>query len=287
MKETTLVTGAHGFTGRHLTGFLRRCTEREIIEAGRDSGDAAGSFDLADRKNVHDLLARIRPSRIFHCAGSFTNAWESDFRANVESTRILLETVRLLELRCRVLLIGSAAEYGNAPEGPVAETAPLQPVSIYGMTKVMQTMLMEFFHRNFGMDIVMARTFNLFGTGCSPLLFPGRVAEQIERVRQGVQGKIQVRSLAPRRDYLHVNDAVRAYARIMEHGQTGEVYNVGSGTPVEMNDLMQDLLRESGLTMNDVESSLCDDAAITNVPVIYADIQKLSALADWEQTTVG
>jgi GDP-4-dehydro-6-deoxy-D-mannose reductase len=177
-----------------------------------------------------------------------------------------------------VFLIGSAAEYGNVPDGPVAETASLRPVSIYGITKAMQTMLMEFYVRNYGLDIVMARTFNLFGDGCSPLLFPGRVCDQIARVRQGLQKKIQVRSLEASRDFLHVSEAVRAYVRIMEYGKTGEVYNVGSGRAVKMTEMMENLLMPECLSIKDVEISSEDVHAKSNVRCIYADTSKLDSL---------
>ncbi len=277
MKTCTLVTGAAGFTGRHLVGFLRGQNEGKVIAAGREAGDGIMGLDLADADQVRQAISRLRPSRIFHCAGRFTNVWESDFPANVGWTRHVLEAVREHDPACRVLLIGSAAEYGTPPEGPVAETAPLHPVTIYGVTKAMQTMLMGYYHRSAGMDVVMARTFNLFGPGCSPNLFPGRVAEQIERVRQGLQARIELHSLSSRRDYLPVGDAVRAYARIMDHGRSGEVYHVGSGFPVTMSKLLEQLLSDSGLTMADVTTS-ADAPTKTNVPEIYADLSKLNAL---------
>lgn len=247
-----------------------------MVAAGRGQGIV--ECDFSDPEMVGALLEKVQPTGIFHCIGSFTNSWGTDLHSNVTTTRTLLDSINASGIECRVLLIGSAAEYGFAPEGPVPETCPLRPASIYGFTKVMQSMLMDFFVRNHGMDIVMARTFNLFGAGCSPLLLPGRVCQQIERVRQGLQTTIQVRSLASQRDYLHVSTAVRDYVRIMEHGCRGEVYNVGSGTGVAMTTLVQDLLEPSGLTMKDVEILTEDEGVKPNVPLIYADTTKLRSL---------
>jgi len=271
-----LVTGAAGFTGRHLCALLRRRGGCQAVAAGR--GQDIVPCDFSDPVMVAVLLEKVLPTGIFHCIGSFTNSWEADFHSNVATTRTLLESLRGLGTTCRVMLIGSAAEYGFAPDGPIPETCPLRPVSTYGLTKVMQTQLMDYFVRNHDMDIVMARTFNLFGTGCSPLLLPGRVAKQIERVRQGHQKTIQVRSLASLRDYLHVGDAVKAYVRIMEHGSRGEVYNVGSGTGVALTTLVQGLLAPSGLSMENVEVLRGDDDDKPNVPLIFADTTKLRCL---------
>ena len=270
------MAGAAGFTGRHLCGLLRDRGGCDVVAAGRGQGIV--ECDFSDPSMVGALLEKVQPTGIFHCIGSFTNSWETDLHSNVTTTRTLLDSVGALASQCRVLLIGSAAEYGFAPAGPVPETCPLRPASIYGLTKVMQTMLMDFFVRNHGMDIVMARTFNLFGDGCSPSLLPGRVSQQIERVRQGLQSTIQVRSLASHRDYLHVGNAVKDYVRIMEHGCRGEVYNVGSGTGVAMTSLVQELLDPSGLTMKNVEILPEDEGVKPNVPLICADTAKLRSL---------
>lgn len=275
-RHRFLVAGAAGFTGRHLCGLLRERGGCDVVAAGRGPGIV--DCDFSDPNMVGGLLKKVLPTGIFHCIGSFTNSWETDFHSNVTTTRSLLDSLRALGIECRVLLVGSAAEYGFAPGGPVSETCPLRPASIYGLTKVMQSVLMDYYVRNHGVDIVMARTFNLFGPGCPPSLFPGRVSQQIERVRQGLQETIRVRSLASLRDYLHVSDAVKAYVRIMEHGKRGEVYNVGSGSGVVLSDLMQDLLVPSGLSMSHVEILPGDEDAKPDIPAICADTAKLDAL---------
>ena len=278
MKPRFLVTGATGFTGRHLCGLLRKNACPEIHATDCKPGDGIEGCDLSDSLMVESLLNTIRPSGIFHCVGSFSNSWETDFQKNVAITRSLLESLLATGLRSRLLLIGSAAEYGFASGGPVPESTPLHPVSIYGLTKSMQTALMDYYCHRHGMDVVMARTFNLYGDGCSPLLFPGRVLQQVSQVRGGLKKKIEVRSLDSSRDYLDVCDAAAAYVRIMRHGSGGEVYNVGSGRPVGMNRLLLDLISPLGLSMSDVEILAGNAEAKTDVPIIYADITKLNQL---------
>ena len=284
MRHRYLVTGADGFTGRILCQILREEMDAAVVGVDHKAGAGIQEYDLSDQASVAGLLKEVRPTRIFHCAGSFCNSWDIDFQTNVVITRYILESVILHCLTPRVLLIGSAAEYGNVPLGGVMESAPLLPVSVYGMTKVMQTTLMDFYTRNHGMDLVMARAFNLYGEGCSPLLLPGRVLEQAKRVQEGLQTKIKVRSLASSRDYLPVRSGAMAYLRIMEHGVRGEVYNVGCGRPVKIKQLIQNLLASYGLTLEDIE--VLDDGHDdkTDVPVIYADIRKLNALPAFKES---
>jgi nucleoside-diphosphate-sugar epimerase len=182
-------------------------------------------------------------------------------------------------LKSRFFLMGSAAEYGWPSSGPVPETAPLRPVSVYGLTKSWQTALMEFYHRKHGLDIVMARTFNLFGEGCSPALFPGRVLEQIKKIQAGLATRIKVGPLDSKRDYLSIKLAVDAYWKIMERGKSGEIYNVGSGAAVKLSGFLAQLLEAHGLTMNVVD--VAPPAGVDpkgEVTEIYADVSKLRAL---------
>ena len=282
MKPRFLITGATGFTGIHMRRFLEKHKISEVHSTAREHGNGIEACDLQDSSLLESLLKNVRPDGIFHCAGSFSNSWETDFRTNVCVTRSLLEALRATGLRCRVLLIGSAAEYGFTSGGAVQESSPLHPISIYGLTKSMQTALMNYCCRRYGMDIVMARTFNLYGEGCSPLLFPGRVLQQVREVQDGLKKKIEVRSLDSSRDYLDVSAAVGSYLRIMRHGTGGEVYNVGSGQPVRMDGLLLDLISPFGLSMSDVEVLADDAKAKTDVPMIYADITKLNQLPSLE-----
>lgn len=272
-QRTTLVTGATGFTGRHLLARLQG-RRRALIGTVRRPAEGFVACDVTQREAVRALLAKHKPDEVFHCAGTFSNRWEPDFSTNALSARHLLEVIAELGLDCRVLLIGSAAEYGWPDPGAVPETAPLRPVSVYGLTKAIQTQIMGFAHRQLNANVVMARTFNLLGEGCSPSLFPGRVQQQIVELKAGRIDHITVGPLDSKRDYLKVNDAVIAYDRIMRLGQSGEIYNVGSGKPTLLLDLMEDLLQSHGLDLNSVKISSDHLKHSPNVSEIYADVRK-------------
>jgi GDP-4-dehydro-6-deoxy-D-mannose reductase len=284
MTPTFLVTGAAGFTGRHLCRLLHD-RNYNVVVVNRSAAEDVERCDLSDRTAISGLLERVRPTGIFHFVGSFSDDWKTDLQANVLLTQTLLESVVASALPCRVLLVGSAAEYGTASDGAVSEETPLRPSSVYGVTKAMQTSLMGYYCRRFGLDVVMARTFNLFGDGCSPTLFPGRVLQQARAVLAGSQTKIEVRSLESRRDYLDVAAAAVAYLRIMLHGSSGEIYNVGSGFPMALSDLLLDLIAPLGLTMDDVNVDARATGTRTNIPVIYADITKLLSLPELSPST--
>ena len=277
-----LVTGALGFSGRHLVEQLKQAGADDIYCADFKSGTAGEflQYDLTSEDAAGDLVERVIPDQIYHLAGTFTNDYNTDYAANVISGRNLLESVRKVNRQCRVLLVGSSAEYGvTLPEqNPIREDCALRPVSIYGLTKVFQTYLGIFYVSVHNLDIVTVRPFNLLGRGISARLFVGHVYQQIEEHLGGKRTKISVGNLESRRDYLAIEDAARAYIGVMQKGLTGEIYNVGSGASISIRSLLERILAESGLGMNVVEER---PAAVDNkldVANLFADVSKLRSL---------
>ena len=279
--KRVLITGASGFTGRHLREALADQPGIELLGISLNSDkDAEQTCDLSSFAETEKLLTTFRPSSIYHCAGTFTNRWQSDLQGNVMLSSNLLECMVKHSMSCRVLAIGSAAEYGRqrCPPTGIKEDAPLLPSTIYGLTKTLQTQLLLFYRRAHGVNVVTARTFNLYGDGCSKSLFPGRVLQQIEAVKAGAQGNIIVGKLDARRDYIHVSEAIRAYLRIMHWGEPGEVYNVGSGVPMQVSELLGRLLSAHGLEWDVVQIDRTLRGSSADVEEMFADISKLNSL---------
>ena len=277
-----LVTGAAGFTAEHLVRLLETDNTLELFQTDLSLPNDNNFFrcDLTKAAEVVSLLNVAKPDRIYHLAGSYSNDYEIDYKVNVCSTKSIFDAIISLGHKCRILLIGSAAEYGvvSKESNPVGEDHPLSPVSIYGLTKTYQTMLMRCYRNIHGLDVVMARTFNLLGKGLSTKLFVGRVYEQIGSYKNGKVQRIEVGNLENKRDYIHINDAVKCYRLIMERGSAGEIYNVGSGTSIKMYDLLRMILEETGIGINVVQHATTMKSHFIDISDIYADLTKLNTL---------
>lgn len=277
-----LITGAKGVSGQNLAALLSVEEGMRIyftdlqVEAGVDRF----ACDLTDAEEVDRMVEKIRPERIYHLAGVYSHDYAINYSVNVLATKHLLDACLKHALCVRVLLIGSAAEYGvvREEENPVREDHPLSAVSLYGLSKVYQTELMKYYRNVFDMDIVMARTFNLLGEGFSTRLFVGNLLKQIADYKNGVINKIMVGNLENKRDYLHVSAVVRHYKVIMEHGLTGEIYNVGSGKSVKINDILDEIIAENGIDRSVVEFLENKSASKIDIKDIFADISKLNYL---------
>lgn len=285
--KNVLITGAHGFIGRELARAFSGKDDVKIFLSDRHLAAAEMKdtysyiqSDLSKIEQAENLIARTKPSHIYHLAGSADDDFESNLTGNVMITRNMLEAISRCGSRIRILLMGSAAEYGGVrpDENPIPETRALEPVAAYGLTKALQTKLMDFYVRTKGLDIVMARTFNLYGAGAPAHTFVGVVQNQIECYRRGAIKTITIDHPDLVRDYLEVADAARCYCLIMEHGQKGEVYNVGSGRPVTLRDVVYALLERERIPGSVLSESVSLNRSEDGIPAVYADIGKLNQL---------
>lgn len=292
-----LITGATGFVGGYLLPAVAGrfpaatlfTTALHAAERGRGGAWAAETLiaNMLDAASVRAAVAASEPDLIFHLAGqaSVATAWADPagtLAINAGGTINLLEAVREIAPRARVLLVGSSEQYGPvAPdENPIPERRPQRPANPYAVSKAAQELIGLQYVTAYGLDIVCARAFNHFGPFQTDTFVVASFARQIATVEhQQAAPSLLVGNLATQRDFLPVQDVVAAYCALAEHGRTGEVYNVGSGTPRVVADVLQMLIAASSVDVH-VE---VDPARLrpTDVPLAYADIAKLRADTAW------
>lgn len=277
-----LILGSLGFTGCNLCDYLNKQNSIRMVRADNriDGNKVDYVCDLRDYGAVNKLLREVKPDQIYNVAGTITNYYNECYDSNVMITKNLLDVMVSMESKGRLLLVGSAAEYGlvSFDDLPVKETQPLNPVSMYGMTKAYQSVMMKTYRLLYDLDVVMVRPFNLIGEGISENLFPGRLQRSIEDLKSGRIEMIRTGSLGARRDYISINDALLNYQLVMNEGFPGEVYNIGSGKSILLRDLLKDILKEQGLDMSVVDETPVLEKNKLDVPDIYADISKLEGL---------
>jgi GDP-4-dehydro-6-deoxy-D-mannose reductase len=294
-----LISGASGFVGRHLLTYLCQhmphfrlhgtlfsdSEQRAALEA---LGCRLWALDLRDADAVRDLLAQVRPERIYHLAGqafvprSFAAPWET-LEVNIRGTLNLLEAARALKLETRILVVSSADVYGAAAADslPLTENAPFIPSSPYSVSKIAQDMLAWQYARAYGMYIVRARPFNHIGTGQSADFAVPNWASQIAAIELGQREPVvSVGNLAAARDFTDVRDVVRAYALALERGTAGTVYNVCSGIPQTMQHILETLINLSARPI----AVRVDPERVRpiEIPVLYGSYARLQADTDWQ-----
>ena len=300
MSDTILVTGAAGFVGSHLLTLLDRTApadatlaawRRPTASRGQPPRPAPADdrvtwreVDLLDPTAVTRAIAETRPTQVYHCAGvaNVGGSWSNNhatLRTNVLGTEHLLTALRDHSAPARVLLPGSALVYRPSASA-IDETAPLGPVSPYGLSKLAQEMLGLAAARENGMNVLVTRSFTHVGPGQAPSYAASSFAEQIARIEAGrAQPVLSVGNLAARRDLMDVRDTVRAYQLLMTRGTPATPYNVCSGTPHQIQEVLDGLLANAA-----VDVVIKQDPARTRPndnPLLLGDHSKISRELGW------
>ena len=168
----------------------------------------------------------MRPDYKLNLIGTFrADTFEEYLRVNVDPSRLICDAIiRTNIIPEKIVLIGSAAEYGAIVSNPARETDVLRPVNFYGLTKSFQTQLAEYYFRNYGLPVVVARTFNILGKGLSKELSIGSFISQIDAMPDG--GIIRVGNINSSRDFLQIEIVVKRYWELLLKGKAGEIYNI-------------------------------------------------------------
>jgi len=280
MAQVALVCGASGFIGRHAVEAFQ-AMGWDTFGGGRRSGASAvtgllgakySEGDFRDRRFVEALLQRCRPDRIVFAAGpsdvqaSFADPLE-DFEAQTTPLFLLLDCARKQPNPPGVLLISSAAVYGNPVNLPVSETSETRPISPYGFHKLCQERLLDQFAALYGLPTCKARLFSTLGSGLRRLAV-------WEITRRAMHGSFQLRGHGHEsRDYLPVDDIGRAIAGLAEAAPfKGEVVNVGSGCETTIAELANEIYQALGI----VHAPAFDGKLLAGSPIRWcADVSTL------------
>lgn len=297
MKKA-LIIGAGGFVG----GYLAECLQKEFgmevhatklpsMETQEDLSFLDGriyGLDILNKEDIVDLLYTVRPDYIIHLAAqsSVSVAWKRPsltIDVNIKGSVNLMDAVRELYYKPRVLLVGSGEEYGHILEGetPIGEDTKLRPGNIYAATKACQNMIGTIYSKAYDMEIMLIRAFNHVGPGQSPIFVVSDFCKQVAEIEKGLREPVMyVGNLAARRDFTDVRDVARAYGLLLLKGRAGETYNVGSGNAVEIRAILDMII---GMSTADIEVKV-DPNKIrpVDVPVIEADITKINMETGWK-----
>jgi GDP-4-dehydro-6-deoxy-D-mannose reductase len=235
-----LVTGARGFVGGHLIP--------RLLDKGFEVTATDCDLDVCNRAAVEAKLKLVLPEAIVHLAAQSSVAGsavdpEQTHRINTGGALSVLEGA----LRCgrpRVLLIGSADQYGSADPGspPFTEDSPLAPASAYARSKTEAERLGTSFVDR-GLEVVRIRAFSHSGPGQSDVFALSSFARQTAEIEAGRREPVlRVGNLDSVRDYLDVADVVEAYLHLLDPNVPADIYNVASGVGTRLGDLLDALL---------------------------------------------
>jgi len=234
--KTVLITGVTGFIGRYAA---RQFADAgwNVIGLGTRPAENAPMQSLSRYQQLilpadtlADLVQQIQPHVAIHCAArasvnlSVTEP-EQDFRASVDVTFNLANTLRLHAPQCRLIYLSSAAVYGNPQTLPIHESQMLKPISPYGFHRLMSEQICAEFFRVYGLPTAIVRIFSAYGPGLRRQVLWDMCHKALTQPILKLQG-----TGAESRDFIHVRDIAKALYFLAEDAPCqADVYNLASG----------------------------------------------------------
>jgi len=279
-----LITGGAGFIGHNLALYLARrgytvvafdnlenASSRALLKL-EEAGIKLFKGDVRDKYLVRSTISEV--DLVVHAAAyiSVEESFEKPreyIDNNVGGTAVVAKTC--LELSKPLIYISSAAVYGDPVELPIREEHPQNPLSPYGLSKLMGERVVEFYGR-IGLKHVVIRPFNIYGPGQSSP-YAGVITKFITMACRGEPLLIHGDGLQTR-DFIHVDDFSRLVELVIEEKPYGQVFNAGSGVATRILDLAKLIIKLTNVNVEvkhtnprpgDIRSSWAD---ITKAKVI-------------------
>lgn len=295
---TSLITGADGFIGSHLTEYLANNTEDKIRAfvyynsfnswgwldtIPKETRDRIEIFagDIRDPNGVRKAMNGV--DTVYHLAALIAipfsyHSPDSYVDTNIKGTLNVLQAARDLETS-RVLVTSTSEVYGTAQYVPIDEKHPYQGQSPYSATKIGADRLAESFYRSFDLPVSIVRPFNTFGPRQSARAV---IPTIITQLLSGYE-EIKLGSLTPTRDYTFVKDTVRGFESIANCDKAiGEEINIASQFEVSIGDLANELINQ----INPNARIVCDDQRIrpekSEVNRLFGCNEKIQRLTGWK-----
>ena len=264
-----LVIGASGFIGRALAASLR-VQGLDVVPVDSSVGD------IADRETLA-TFAHLDIAHVFHLAGKtfVPDSWDDPqafCQTNVLGTLNVLEFCRRKHIP---LTYVSAYIYGHPDSLPIAESSEIRPSNPYALTKRLAEEVCEFYASAYDLPVTTIRPVNVFGIGQAKHFLIPSIIDQV----LGTGKEIVVMDLAPRRDYVYLEDLVAAlFATLDKTGGYG-VYNIGSGISLSVQEVI-DIVQNVAGTKKKI---VCENIIRTNELMdVIADISKAERVLRWQ-----
>lgn len=265
-----LITGAAGFIGSNfvrmaaqgrLPGISSICVLDKLTYAGvkgnLDNAANVSSYsfvegDICDSRLVASLLNAVDAVVNFaaesHVDRSISGA--ADFvQTNIVGVQVLLDAIKDSAKKVRFLQVSTDEVYGSIESGSWTEDWPLKPNSPYSASKASGELLARSYNRTHGMDVVITRCSNNYGTHHFPeKLIPLFITNILENKKVPVYGTGK-----NVRDWLHVDDHCRGIYSVLMNGRSGEVYNIGGGRELTNNEITNLILDAMGADESSIE----------------------------------
>ncbi len=259
-------------------------TSRSASKADSD----CEQLDVHDPTALGRLLNRFQPDWVIQCSGA-TSSYDpaEQYQAHVAGTLQLLKGVFENVPKAKVVLLGSAAEYGHVQEDhfPITEESPCNPTSFFGASKFAQAHLAIAAASQWDLAIAHVRPFNICGPNSPMHYFLGSLIKRAFTTKiENLSSSLTIRNGTATRDFVDVRDVAQAIGGLLASDvmmpSICKILNIASGRETSLTQVGEILCNINGLTIQH-ES---DSSSRTGVQRSCGSSRRLSSLTGWEPT---
>lgn len=260
-NSRVLVTGSGGFIGRHLVSYLQS-KKAKVLGISRHPHNPLieKKVDVAQKTHLRDVFKQFKPDACFHLASEALVEFGSNepygtFKNNVIGALNILEISRSYNIR-RIIIASTSHVYGRAPL-PYHEDEPARPSRPYETSKTCVDLIAQSYADSYNLPVLIPRFVNIYGP--DDLNFSRVIPKTMRSVVRGKNPTMWGGSA--KREYLYIDDAIRAYSSLGQitdaQLEKNRIYNVGTGTPVSVRDLIMKIIALSSkeLSISKIEDS--------------------------------
>ena len=264
--KNILVTGSSGFIGTHLLSKLSKDNKYKIIKMDRSFGDITNT---ATWNNVPKCEI------VIHLAGKtfVPDSWKNPeifINTNVAGTHLVLNYCRKNNSK---LIYLSSYLYGNTKKIPIDENEPVKTTNPYMLSKNISEDLCDFYSKNYGVNVLILRPFNVYGPNQKEHFLIPSIIKQVN-----LEKEIKVKDLKPKRDFIYVKDLIEAIIKTIELKMNFEIINIASGISYSVSEVIEEIQKVKGtnLKVTSTEEIRNDEIMDTK-----ANINKAKKLLNW------
>jgi nucleoside-diphosphate-sugar epimerase len=262
-----VITGSSGFIGKYMLSELKE-SSFDIIEIDVDKGHNLNDSNCLDYLRNVDYFIHLA-SHSFVPA-SFENPYIF-YRENFIMTLNVLEAAKRLNSK---VIFFSSYLYGSPAYLPIDENHPLLPHNPYAESKLICEKLCEGYNRDFGLDVVVFRPFNIYGKGQNPAFILPSI------IQQSQNGIVKLIDPRPKRDFIHVLDVVCAARKVIELKLDGyHVFNIGYGKSYSIDEVTKTI---SEILQNQLHIQFTHEYRKGEVLDTVANISRAKNMLMWE-----
>jgi nucleoside-diphosphate-sugar epimerase len=243
-----LVTGATGLIGRRVSAVLGE-QNVEVVRTARSSAVGVHTAELTDPEVVDVLVRSVRPDVVLHLAGGVGATPAATYVDNVLPAVHLLYALHRHGTQTRVLVTGSAAEYGPGEGGALGEAFPLQPTTDYGRAKSSQTVLALELGSRLHLPVTVVRPFNVIADDLPPSTALGNFRSQLLS-GAGPARTVRCGRVDLARDFITADDVAAVLAAFAVRSYLPDVVNICSGHALTLEQVMVAAAAQLGVELN-------------------------------------